>query len=71
MQSVNHIWALSIKKLLVMKQKQLTLNIYVQQREPGPLSPYERKQLADFFIAIMDLASQKKEFKNLKNEKKH
>ncbi len=43
-----------------MKQTKLTMNVSVQHREPGPLSSDEKKQLADFFIAIMNLASQKK-----------
>lgn len=47
-----------------MKLKNLILNIYVQHREPRPLLFYERKQLADFFIAVMDLRPKDNEINN-------
>lgn len=38
-----------------MNKKNLTITVQVEPREPGPLSSDERKQLSDFFAAVMDL----------------
>ena len=40
-------------------KKRITLTTHIQQpRLTGPLSQDERKQLADFFIALIDLQPQ-------------
>lgn len=44
-----------------MKKNKLRMTISIQPREPGPLSLDERKQLADFFFALMDLDPEKEE----------
>lgn len=45
----------------IMKKNKLRMTISIQPREPGPLSLDERKQLADFFFALMDLDPEKEE----------
>jgi len=37
-------------------KKNITLTIHIQPRTPGPLSPDERKQLAAFFAAVIDMS---------------
>ena len=39
------------------------MTIHIQPRKPEPLSSDERKQLADFFTAIMDLEPKENEGK--------
>jgi hypothetical protein len=38
-----------------MKSKNITMTVHIQSREPGPLTADERKQLADFLRALMDI----------------
>ena len=46
------------------------MTIYIQPRNPGPLSSEERKQLEDFFAAVMDLRP-KEDIKKEKIYDKH
>lgn len=41
-----------------MKNKKITMTVHFQPRMPGPLLSDERKQLTDFFMAVMDLRPQ-------------
>lgn len=42
------------------------MTVHIPPRTPGPLTQDERKQLADFFIALMDLMPEN--YHELKND---
>ena len=46
-------------------KKNITMSVCIQPREPGPLRPEERKILADFFLALMDLKPKEEDGKQL------
>jgi len=48
-------------------RKTITMTVRILPRESGPLTFDERKQLADFFIALADLNPNKPEIHNEAN----
>lgn len=54
-----------------MRFKNITLTIHIQPRDPGPITSDERKQLADFFSALMDIGSGNEISENKRRGKTH
>ncbi|MDR3549979.1 MAG: hypothetical protein P4L31_01070 [Candidatus Babeliales bacterium] len=48
-------------------KKHITMTIHIQPRTSGPLSPDERKQLASFFAAVIDMRPKPDERKTEKS----